>query len=88
MIPCCLSRIQDERNQKIAEVSREPGINRSTRHRLNNETATRVELDMVELLCRYLKIEVGSCLSWRTLAQQSKHAEGKPPLKSEVFICY
>lgn len=59
MIKCHLSRILGERKQKIAEVSRETGINRNTLHRLYNETATRVELDVIEQLCRYLEIEVG-----------------------------
>lgn len=59
MIKCHLSRILGERKQKIAEVSRETGINRNTLHRLYNETATRIELDVIEQLCRYLEIEVG-----------------------------
>ena len=59
MIKCHLSRILGERKQKIAEVSRETGINRNTLHRLYNETATRVELDVIEILCRYLDIQVG-----------------------------
>jgi putative transcriptional regulator len=59
MIKCHLSRILGERKQKIAEVSRETGINRNTLHRLYNETATRIELDVIETLCRYLEITVG-----------------------------
>ncbi|MBO1520701.1 helix-turn-helix domain-containing protein [Oceanisphaera pacifica] len=59
MIKCHLSRILGERKQKIAEVSRETGINRNTLHRLYNETATRVELDVIETLCRYLDIQIG-----------------------------
>lgn len=59
MIKCHLSRILGERKQKIAEVARETGINRNTLHRLYNETATRVELEVIEQLCRYLEIEVG-----------------------------
>jgi putative transcriptional regulator len=59
MIKCHLSRILGERKQKIAEVSRDTGINRNTLHRLYNETATRVELDVIEQLCRYLEIQVG-----------------------------
>lgn len=59
MIKCHLSRILGERKQKIAEVSRETGINRNTLHRLYNETATRIELDVIETLCRYLEVTVG-----------------------------
>ncbi|ABN61810.1 helix-turn-helix transcriptional regulator [Shewanella sp. SP1S1-7] len=59
MVKCHLSRILGERKQKIAEVSRDTGINRNTLHRLYNETATRVELDVIEVLCKYLDIQVG-----------------------------
>ena len=59
MVKCHLSRILGERKQKIAEVSRDTGINRNTLHRLYNETATRVELDEIEVLCKYLDIQVG-----------------------------
>ncbi|MBE0494118.1 MAG: helix-turn-helix transcriptional regulator [Thiomicrospira sp.] len=33
-------------------------INRGTITRLYKETATRVELDVIEKLCRYLEIEI------------------------------
>lgn len=59
MIKCHLSKILGVRKQKIAEVARETGINRNTLHRLYNETATRVELEVIEQLCRYLDIQVG-----------------------------
>ncbi|ART83452.1 hypothetical protein CBP31_13140 [Oceanisphaera profunda] len=35
------------------------GSCRDTLHRLYNETATRVELDVIDVLCRYLDIQVG-----------------------------
>ena len=56
MIKCHLSRILGERKLKVA---RETGINRNTIHRLYNETATRIELDVIEQLCRHLDINVG-----------------------------
>lgn len=59
MIKCHLSRILGERKLKVAEVARDTGINRNTLHRLYNETATRVELDVIEQICLYLKINVG-----------------------------
>ncbi|MCU8084247.1 helix-turn-helix domain-containing protein [Shewanella sp. SM23] len=59
MIKCHLSRILGERKQKIAEVSRDTGINRNTLHRLYNETATRIELDVIEALCMYLDLQIG-----------------------------
>ena len=59
MIKCHLSRILGERKLKVAEVARETGINRNTIHRLYNEAATRIELDVIEQLCRHLDINVG-----------------------------
>ena len=59
MIKCHLSRILGERKLKVAEVARDTGINRNTLHRLYNETATRVDLEVIEQICRYLQIEVG-----------------------------
>jgi len=44
---------------KIADVARDTGINRGTITRLYNETATRVELEVVDQLCKYLSVSVG-----------------------------
>ncbi|MGB5444550.1 MAG: helix-turn-helix transcriptional regulator [Psychromonas sp.] len=43
----------------MSDVSRDTRINPGTIRRIFNETATRVELNVVETLCEYLKIEVG-----------------------------
>ncbi len=59
MVKCHLSRILGERKLKVAEVARDTGINRNTLHRLYNETATRVDLEVIEQVCRHLQIEVG-----------------------------
>jgi len=59
MVKCHLSRILGERKLKVSEVARDTEINRNTLHRLYNETATRVDLEVIEQLCRYLQIGVG-----------------------------
>ncbi len=59
MIKSHLSRIMGERRLKIADVARDTGINRGTLTRLYHETAERVELDVLNMLCRYLKCSVG-----------------------------
>ncbi|MCP4323083.1 MAG: helix-turn-helix transcriptional regulator [Psychromonas sp.] len=59
MLKCHLSKIMGERRLKMSDVSRDTGINPGTIRRIFNETATRVELNVVETLCEYLKIEVG-----------------------------
>ncbi|MCW3172895.1 helix-turn-helix domain-containing protein [Shewanella basaltis] len=62
MIKCHLSKILGDKKLKVAEVARVTGINKNTLHRLYNETATRVELDVIETLCRYLDVEIGDLL--------------------------
>ncbi|MDN3696198.1 MULTISPECIES: helix-turn-helix domain-containing protein [Vibrio] len=62
MLKCHLSKIMGEKRLKIADVARDTGVNRGTITRLYNETATRVELDVIDSLCEYLNIEVGELL--------------------------
>lgn len=50
VIKCHLSRLMGERKLKISDVARDTGINRGTITRLYQETATRVDLDVVDLL--------------------------------------
>ncbi len=54
MIKCHLSRILGEKRLKITDVARETEINRGTITRLYHEKAERIELDVIETLCRYL----------------------------------
>ena len=58
MIKCKLSTLLGERKLKVAEVARDTGINKNTLHRLYNETATRIDLEVIEKLCLYLDIEI------------------------------
>ncbi len=62
MIKCHLSRIMGEKKLKIADVSRDTGINRGTITRLYQETAVRVEFDVLEQLCEYLGCSIGELL--------------------------
>lgn len=62
MIKCNLSRIMGEKKLKISDLSRETGINRGTITRLYQETAERVELDVLDKLCIYLDCNVGDLL--------------------------
>ncbi|MEH0674030.1 helix-turn-helix transcriptional regulator [Vibrio scophthalmi] len=58
MLKCHLSKIMGEKKLKISDVSRDTGINRGTITRLYNETATRVELEVIDTLCGYFDITV------------------------------
>ncbi|MBZ2170263.1 helix-turn-helix domain-containing protein [Marinobacter sp. F4216] len=64
MIKCHLSRLMGEKKLKIVDVARETGVNRGTITRLYHETASRVELDVIEALCRYLDCEVGELFEY------------------------
>ena len=59
MIRCHLSRLMGEHKLKIADVARETGLNRNTVTLLYKETATRVDLDAVEKLCKLFNCVVG-----------------------------
>lgn len=59
MIKCNLSRIMGEKKLKISDLSRDTGINRGTITRLYQETAERVDLEVMDQLCKYLNCEVG-----------------------------
>ncbi|MEM5506731.1 helix-turn-helix transcriptional regulator [Shewanella frigidimarina] len=62
ILKCNLSRILGEKRLKVSDVARDTDINRGTITRLYNETATRVELDVIETLCHYLNIEIDELL--------------------------
>lgn len=62
VIKCNLSRLMGERKLKISDVARDTGLHRNTITLLYQETATRVDLDAVEALCRYFGVSVGEML--------------------------
>lgn len=62
MIKCNLSRIMGERRLKVSDLARETGINRGTITRLYNETAIRVDFNVLEALCRYFECQVGDLI--------------------------
>ena len=62
MIKCHLSRLMGERKLKVIDVARETGLHRNTVTLLYQETATRVELEAVEILCRYFNVGIGEFL--------------------------
>ncbi|WP_288363003.1 helix-turn-helix transcriptional regulator [uncultured Spongiibacter sp.] len=62
MIKCHLSRLMDESSLRVADVARETGIHRGTISRLCNETAIRVEFDVLETLCRHFDCDIGDLI--------------------------
>lgn len=64
MIKCHLSRLMGERKLKIADLSRDTGINRGTATRLYYETAERVEIEVIDTLCKYFNCSVSDLLEY------------------------
>lgn len=58
MIRCHLSRLMGEKKLKVIDVARETNLNRSTVSALYYEKASRVELDVVEKICRFFNCQV------------------------------
>lgn len=58
MIKCHLSRIMGERKLKVIDVSRMTNINRGTITRLYNEDTVRVDLEVIDTLCKTLEITI------------------------------
>lgn len=52
-----------ERKLKISDVARDTGLHRNTITLLYQETANRVDLDAIEVLCKYFGIQVGDLLT-------------------------
>jgi len=70
MIRCHLSRLMGEHKLKIADVARETGLNRNTVTLLYKETATRVDLDAIQKLCKLFHCTVGDLLEYTVEAQR------------------
>jgi putative transcriptional regulator len=62
VIKCHLSRLMGERKLKISDVARDTGLHRNTITLLYQETANRIDLDAIEVLCRYFNVSVGELL--------------------------
>ena len=64
MIKCNLSRLMGERKMKIADVARETGLHRNMITLLYNETASRVDLEAMEKLCKCFEVTVGELFEY------------------------
>jgi len=64
MIRCHLSRLMGEHKMNIADVARETGLHRNTITLLYKETATRVDLEAIDRLCKLFNCQVGELLEF------------------------
>ncbi len=59
MIRCHLSRLMGEQKMKVIDVAREADLHRNTITLLYKETATRVDIETMDKLCKLFGCEVG-----------------------------
>lgn len=64
MIRCYLSRLMGEYKMNIADVARETDLHRNTITLLYKETATRVDLEAIDRLCKLFNCQVGDLLEY------------------------
>jgi putative transcriptional regulator len=64
MVRCHLTALIDRQGLKIAEVARSTGLNRSTITALCRNSATRVELPVIDRLCRYFECGVADLFEY------------------------
>ena len=62
MIKCHLSRLMGERKLKISDIARDTGLHRNTITLLYQETANRVDLETLDVLCKYFNVGVADLL--------------------------
>jgi len=65
MIKCHLSKMMGERKLKIADVARAIGVHRNTITLLYYEKAKRVDLDVIDKLCKYFNCSVGDLFEYK-----------------------
>ena len=58
MIRCHLSRLMGEHKLKVIDVARETGLHRNTITLLYKETATRVDFETIDKLCKLFNCAV------------------------------
>ncbi|MET0064815.1 MAG: helix-turn-helix transcriptional regulator [Candidatus Thiodiazotropha sp.] len=59
MIRCHLSRLMGEHKMKVIDVAREADLHRNTITLLYKETATRVDIETMDKLCKLFGCQVG-----------------------------
>jgi putative transcriptional regulator len=57
-----------ERKMKIVDVARETGLHRNTITLLYNETATRVDVESIEQLCKLFNCSVGDLFEYTAIS--------------------
>jgi putative transcriptional regulator len=64
MVHCHLNRLMGERRLKIMDVVRGAGVTRTGVTSLYNDTATRIDVEMIDRLCKFLNCSVGELFEY------------------------
>ncbi len=63
MIKFALDRLMFERNKmKVPELQEKSGVNKNTLYAIYNNTSTRVDLSVIERICKALDCEPGDLI--------------------------
>ena len=65
MIRCHLSRLMGEKKMKVIDVARETGLHRNTITLLYKETATRVDFETINKLCKLFECQVSDLFEYQ-----------------------
>ncbi|MDH4184848.1 MAG: helix-turn-helix transcriptional regulator [Nitrospinota bacterium] len=65
MIKCHLAILMAKKKVRIADVARDLDIHRNALTLLYNETAKRIDLDLMEKLCEYFDCSVGELFEYQ-----------------------
>lgn len=64
VIKCHLSRLMGEHKLKVSDVARQTGLHRNSITLLYKETASRVEMEVIERLCELFQCQVGDLMEY------------------------
>jgi len=64
MIRCHLSSLMGKHKMKVIDVAKATGLHRNTISLLYKETATRVDLDSLNKLCKLFECEISDLLEY------------------------
>lgn len=64
MVRCYLSRLMGEHKMKVIDVARLTGLHRNTVTLLYKETASRIDLEAIDKLCKLFKCKVSDLLEY------------------------
>ena len=64
MVKCHLSTLMGRHKMKIADVSRETGLNRSTITAMYNEDVKRVDVEAIDKLCELFNCQVSDIFEY------------------------